>query len=77
MEGDILLAEPGATIGFAGARVVEQTTRKSLPKGFQTAEFVLEHGFLDAIVPRSRQKQQIADLLALHSGGGTYGQHTL
>ena len=52
MEGDIILAEPGAHIGFAGARVIEQTTRKSLPKGFQTAEFLLEHGFVDAIVPR-------------------------
>lgn len=47
MEADILLAEPGATIGFAGARVIEQTTKKALPKGFQTAEFVLQHGFLD------------------------------
>ena len=51
MEGDIILAEPGATVGFAGARVVEQTTRKALPKGFQTAEFLLKHGFVDAIVP--------------------------
>ncbi len=66
MEADIILAEPGATIGFAGARVVEQTTRKALPSGFQKAEFVLEHGFLDAIVPRTRQKQYLADLLRLH-----------
>ena len=53
MEADIILAEPMATIGFAGARVIEQTTRKQLPKGFQTAEFLLEHGFVDAIVPRT------------------------
>lgn len=69
MEADIILAEPGATIGFAGARVIEQTTRKSLPKEFQTAEFVLEHGFIDSIVPRANQKQVIANLLKLHTGG--------
>ena len=69
MEGDIILAEPGATIGFAGARVVEQTTRKPLPKGFQTAESMLEHGFVDAIVPRNRQRKVIAQLLRLHTGG--------
>lgn len=69
MEGDIILAEPGATIGFAGARVVEQTTRKPLPKGFQTAESMLEHGFVDAIVPRNRQRKVIAGLLRLHTGG--------
>jgi len=69
MEGDILLAEPGATIGFAGARVIEQTTRKILPKGFQKAEFVLEHGFLDAIVSRREQVDTIASLLCIHNGG--------
>lgn len=69
MEGDIILAEPGATIGFAGARVVEQTTRKSLPKGFQTAESLLHHGFVDAIVPRKSQKAVMAHLLKLHMGG--------
>lgn len=68
MEADIILAEPGATVGFAGARVIEQTTKKSLPKGFQTSEFVMEHGFIDAIVPRRNQKRQIASLLSLHSG---------
>lgn len=68
MEADIILAEPGSTIGFAGARVVEQTTRKTLPNGFQKAEFVLEHGFLDAIVPRSGQKQYLSELLKLHEG---------
>ena len=69
MEGDVILAEPGACIGFAGARVVEQTTRKPLPKGFQTAESMLQHGFVDAIVPRVRQKQIITRLLNMHCGG--------
>lgn len=69
MEGDIILAEPGATVGFAGARVVEQTTRKALPKGFQTAEFLLEHGFVDAIVPRREQQRVISSLLRLHQRG--------
>ena len=68
MEGDIILAEPGATIGFAGARVIEQTTRKALPKGFQTAEFLLEHGFVDAIVPRKDQRSVLKNLLKLHGG---------
>lgn len=70
MEADIILAEPGATIGFAGARVIEQTMKKALPKGFQKSEFVLEHGFVDAIVPRSSQKQQLSQLLSLHENGG-------
>ena len=68
MEGDIILAEPGATVGFAGARVIEQTTRKALPKGFQKAEFLLEHGFVDAIVPRRTQKDTVSLLLKLHGG---------
>ena len=66
MEGDIIIAEPGATVGFAGARVIEQTTRKTLPKGFQTSEFLLEHGFVDAIAPRSMQKDLITELLKIH-----------
>lgn len=70
MEGDVILAEPGATVGFAGARVVEQTTRKPLPKGFQKAESLLEHGFIDAIVPRQDQRETIAFLLRLHREGG-------
>ena len=69
MEGDVILAEPGACIGFAGARVVEQTTRKPLPKGFQKAESMLEHGFVDAIVPRAEQKRVIGQLLHMHKGG--------
>ncbi len=66
MEGDIILAEPGATVGFAGARVIEQTTRKKLPAGFQKAEFLLEHGFVDAIVSRSEQREVLARLLRMH-----------
>ncbi|MGI6174146.1 MAG: acetyl-CoA carboxylase, carboxyltransferase subunit beta [Christensenellales bacterium] len=68
MEADIILAEPGATVGFAGARVIEQTTRKALPAGFQKSEFVLEHGFIDSIVLRSNQRQYLTDLLKLHDG---------
>jgi acetyl-CoA carboxylase carboxyl transferase subunit beta len=70
MEGDIIMAEPGATVGFAGARVIEQTIRKKLPQGFQKAEFLLEHGFVDLIVPRALQKETIAKLLRLHQKGG-------
>ncbi len=66
MEGDIILAEPGALIGFAGPRVIEQTIRKKLPKGFQTAEFLLERGFVDAIAPRKLQKDMLINILALH-----------
>ncbi len=69
MEADIILAEPAATVGFAGARVIEQTTRKSLPKGFQKSEFVLEHGFIDAIVARTNQRKFLAELLKMHNGG--------
>ena len=69
MDGDIIMAEPGATVGFAGARVIEQTIRKKLPQGFQTAEFLLEHGVVDLIVPRSEQKETIATLLRLHKRG--------
>ena len=68
MEGDIILAEPGALIGFAGPRVIEQTIRKKLPKGFQTAEFLLDRGFVDAISPRGVQKDMLVNILALHSG---------
>lgn len=69
MEADIILAEPGATVGFAGARVIEQTIKKSLPNGFQKSEFVLEHGFIDSIVSRSNQKKLLTDLLKIHSEG--------
>ena len=67
MEADIIAAEPGATVGFAGARVIEQTTRKPLQKGFQKAEFLQAHGFLDCIVPRKKQKKFIAYILYLHN----------
>lgn len=66
MLGDIILAEPGALIGFAGKRVIEQTIKQSLPEGFQTAEFLLEHGFIDAVVPREKLKETLAQLLSLH-----------
>lgn len=69
MEADIILAEPGATVGFAGARVIEQTTRKALPKEFQKSEFVLEHGFIDRVAPRSAQKKLLTEILRLHKGG--------
>lgn len=76
MEGDIILAEPEALIAFAGPRVIEQTIRQRLPKGFQRAEFLLEKGFVDAIVPRSTQKETVTRLLTLHGilkGGDTDG----
>lgn len=69
MVADIILSEPGATVAFAGARVIEQTTRKALPKDFQKAEFVLQHGFIDSIAPRSGQKKLLTQLLQMHSGG--------
>ncbi len=67
MQGDIILAEPGATVGFAGRRVVEQTTKTTLPSNFQSAEFVCEHGFIDKIVPRNEQRSILATLLRQHS----------
>jgi len=66
MEADIILAEPNALIGFAGPRVIEQTIRKKLPTGFQRAEFQLEHGFVDKIVYRKRQKAYLTKLLEMH-----------
>ncbi|NMC56182.1 MAG: acetyl-CoA carboxylase carboxyl transferase subunit alpha, partial [Eubacteriaceae bacterium] len=65
-EGDITLAEPQALIGFAGPRVIEQTIRKKLPPEFQTAEFLLDKGFIDHITPRKDQKQLISKLLSMH-----------
>ncbi len=66
MLGDIILAEPGALIGFAGPRVIEQTIHQKLPEGFQRSEFQLEHGFVDRIVERRDQKEVLATLLAFH-----------
>ena len=63
MLGDLNIAEPGALIGFAGPRVIEQTIRQSLPEGFQTSEFLLEHGFLDLVVPRPELKSTVARCL--------------
>ena len=66
MEGDIILAEPKALIAFAGPRVIEQTIRQKLPKDFQSAEFLVEKGFIDAVVPRSEMKDTLSKLLKLH-----------
>ena len=64
MLGDLNIAEPGALIGFAGPRVIEQTIRQKLPAGFQRSEFLLEHGFLDAVVKRGEMKAYIAKALS-------------
>ena len=66
--GDYILAEPGALIGFAGPRIVERTIRQSLPSGFQTAEFALKHGMVDAVVERKDLKPTLARILRLHQG---------
>jgi acetyl-CoA carboxylase carboxyl transferase subunit beta len=71
MLGDLIVAEPGALIGFAGPRVIEQTIRQSLPEGFQRSEFLLERGFLDFIVPRPEMKATLARCLRLLLGGRT------
>jgi len=63
MLGDLIIAEPGALIGFAGPRVIKQTIGQDLPEGFQRAEFLLQHGFLDAIVPRTELKKQLSQML--------------
>ncbi|PBQ34472.1 acetyl-CoA carboxylase carboxyl transferase subunit beta [Sphingobacteriaceae bacterium] len=65
MLGDLNIAEPASLIGFAGPRVVKETIGKDLPKGFQTAEFVLEHGFLDKIIPRTELKEKLGQLLRM------------
>lgn len=72
--GDIILAEPGAMIGFAGPRVIEQTIGESLPEGFQTAEFLLEHGFIDKIVAREDMKDTLYQLIQYHKGGMINGK---
>lgn len=68
MQGDIIIAEPGCLIGFAGRRVIEDTIKEELPQAFQTAEFMLEKGFIDAIVNRRELKKIISDILLLHGG---------
>ena len=67
MLGDVILAEPGALIGFAGPRVIEQTIGQKLPKGFQRAEFLVEHGFVDAIVERPKLRETLGEILRMHS----------
>lgn len=70
--GDIIIAEPGALIGFAGARVIEQTTKQKLPPKFQTAEFLLEHGFIDKIVERKFLKKMLGKILNFYERGFKY-----
>ena len=65
MLGDVTLAEPKALIGFAGPRVIEQTIRQTLPEGFQRSEFLLDHGFVDVVVPRKELKATLANVLRL------------
>lgn len=65
MLGDVILAEPKALIGFAGPRVIEQTIRQKLPEGFQTAEFLLQQGFVDQVVPREQLPQVVGSLLKM------------
>ena len=72
--GDIILAEPKAMIGFAGPRVIEQTIGEALPEGFQTAEFLLEHGFIDKIVERKNLKETLYKLIKFHKGGEVCGK---
>lgn len=68
--GDLIIAEPGAMIGFAGPRVIKDTTQAELPPGFQTAEFLLDHGLIDALVPRRELKARLSDYLSYMNGGG-------
>jgi acetyl-CoA carboxylase carboxyl transferase subunit beta len=68
--GDYNFAEPGALIGFAGRRIIEQTIREELPEDFQTAEFLLKHGQLDAVIPRHQLKENLAQILDIHVNGG-------
>ena len=68
MLGDVICGEPGALIGFAGPRVIKETIKKDLPEGFQRSEFLLEHGFLDFIIPRKELKEKLATLLLLFKG---------
>lgn len=77
MLGDIILAEPGALIGFAGPRVIEQTIGQKLPKGFQRSEFLLEHGFIDGIVERPQLRETLVRILELHKTGQTGQEKTV
>ena len=71
--GDIILAEPGALVGFAGPRVIQQTIGETLPEGFQRSEFQMEHGFVDAVVPRKDLRDTLIRLLKLHGKGERHG----
>jgi acetyl-CoA carboxylase carboxyl transferase subunit beta len=77
MLGDIIIAEPKSTIGFAGRRVIEQTLRQKLPENFQTAEDLQQHGFVDAIVPRTQLKATLAQLISLHQWQDTATPHLI
>ena len=68
MQGDVIFAEPGAVVGFAGPRVIKQTIGQDLPEGFQTSEFLLDHGMIDAVVPRSELRETTAQLLRHMAG---------
>ena len=70
--GDIILAEPGALLGFAGPRVIQQTIGETLPEGFQRAEYQESHGFVDAVVPREKMRDTLSQLLRLHEKGGRH-----
>lgn len=74
MLGDIILAEPGALIGFAGPRVIEQTIHQKLPEGFQRSEFLLEHGFIDRIVERQEMRRELAEILRFHAEAPRTGE---
>lgn len=74
MQGDIILAEPGALVGFAGKRVIEQTIKASLPDDFQLAETVMKNGFIDAIVEREKLRNVIAELIDMHSYQTVFGE---
>jgi acetyl-CoA carboxylase carboxyl transferase subunit beta len=76
MLGDLNIAEPGALIGFAGPRVIEQTIRQKLPQGFQRSEFLLEHGMLDAVVPRKQIKPYIARALEFMDQSSVVGRQS-
>ena len=75
MQGDVILAEPGAVIGFAGQRVIKQTIGQDLPEGFQTAEFLLEHGQIDDVVPRGSLRETTARLLRHMQGQRPLVEH--
>jgi acetyl-CoA carboxylase carboxyl transferase subunit beta len=74
---DVILAEPGAMIGFAGARVIQQATYETLPEGFQTAEFLWQHGMIDQVVPRPELPAVIRQLLDLYTSEGVHSDFEL